>query len=517
MMRAKLAVLSAIFLSTSAMAQQAGDWPTYGHDKGGQRHSPLGQITPANAEAQRMAEGVGGAPAGIGPAARNRRNRFAGSQATPLVVGGRMFVSTPYGRVVALDPETGKELWATAIPGPGQPSLRGVEYWAGDAQTPARIVFGTRDGRLIALDATTGAFAAGFGQNGVVELKTPEILNGSEARFYGMTSPPIVFENLIITGSAVQEFPAKGAAGDVRAWDARDGHLVWTFHSVPRVGEKGYDTWSAGSAEKRSGVNSWGFQTVDAKRGIVYIPFGAPSFDRFGGDRVGNNLYGTSLVAADARTGKYIWHFQVVHHDIWDADLEAPPVLFDAKVKGKMVPAVAVISKSALLFVLNRVTGKPIFPVAERRVAASDVPGEMASPTQPMPVITPPLARTTFSIAKDIADATPALHEACAKWIADNKMVEGPLYTPVRLNRATISFPGLQGGANWGGASYDPARRLLIVNTNDLGQVTSLVPSTGPLPYERGQPSGRFQLEGTKLMCQKGPWGRLSAVDMTTG
>jgi quinoprotein glucose dehydrogenase len=348
-------------------------------------------------------------------------------------------------------------------------------------------------------------------------MKTPEILNGTDARFYGMTSPPIIFENLIITGSAVQEFPAKGAAGDVRAWDARDGHLVWTFHSVPRAGEKGYDTWSPGSAEKRSGVNSWGFQTVDAQRGIVYIPFGAPSFDRFGGDRLGNNLYGTSLVAADARTGKYLWHFQVVHHDIWDADLEAPPVLFDAKVKGKTVPAVAIISKSALLFVLNRITGKPIFPVAERRMPASDVPSEKASLTQPIPIITPPLARTTFSIAKDIADATPALRDGCAKWIADNKMVEGPLYTPVRLNRTTISFPGLQGGANWGGASYDPARHLLIVNTNDLGQVTSLVPSTGPLPYERGQPSGRFQLEGTKLMCQKGPWGRLSAVDMTTG
>jgi len=392
-----------------------------------------------------------------------------------------------------------------------------VEYWAGDAQTPPRIVFGTRDGRLIALDAATGGFAEGFGEHGVVEMKTPEVLNGHDARFYGMTSPPIVFGNLIITGSAVQEFPAKGAAGDVRAWDARDGHLVWTFHSVPRKGEKGYDTWAPGSAEGRSGVNAWGFLTVDAERGIVYMPFGAPTFDRYGGDRAGDNLYGSALVAADARTGQYLWHFQVVHHDIWDGDIEAPPLLFDAKVKGKTVPAVAVISKSSLLFVLDRVTGKPILPVAERRVPASDVPGEKASPTQPFPLITPPLARTHFSIETDITDLTPELHDSCAQWIADQAMVAGSIYTPIHLNKVTISFPGLLGGANWGGAAYDPAQGLMVVNTSELGQVTKMVPSTGPLPFERGQPSGRFRPDGSRLLCQKGPWGRLTGVNLSTG
>lgn len=538
-MRICAAVIASLLMSSTALAadEQSGDWATYGHDKGGQRHSPLTQITPANvaaltpawvyhmrptapantananADAQRMAEGLGGAPAGLGPVAR--RNRFAGSQVTPLVVGGRMFVSTPYGRVVALDPTTGKEIWATAIPGPGQPSLRGVEYWPGDGAVPARIIFGTRDGRLIALDAATGALAQGFGQNGVVEMKTPEILNGSAANYYGMTSPPIAFGNLIITGSAVQEFPPLGTAGDVRAWDARDGHLVWTFHSVPRKGEKGYESWQAGSAEKRSGVNSWGFQTVDAARGIVYIPFGAPAFDRYGGDRKGDDLYGTSLVAVDARTGKYLWHFQVVRHDIWDNDLQAPPLLFDAHVKGKTIPAVAIVSKNSLLFVLDRVTGKPIHPVQMRAVPASDVPGEMAAPTQAFP-ITPPLARAKFAM-EDIADVTPELHDGCAAWIGKYDMVPAGLYTPVRLNRSTISFPGLQGGANWGGAAYDPGRHIIVVNTSDLGQVTSLVPSKGPLPYERGQPSSRFQLEGTRLMCQKTPWGRLSGVDADTG
>jgi quinoprotein glucose dehydrogenase len=462
---------------------------------------------------------VGGAPnisRNASPKVFGRRSRFAGSQATPLVVGGRMFVSTPYGRVVALDPATGKELWATAIGGQGQPSLRGVEYWPGDASLPPRIVFGTRDGRLIALDAATGHFSDGFGNHGVVDMKTPEVLNGANARFYGMTSPPIVFGDLVITGSAVQEFPPLGAAGDVRAWDVRSGKLVWTFHSVPRRGEKGYDTWQPGSAEHRSGVNVWGFLTLDAARGIVYMPFGAPAFDRYGGDRKGDNLYGTSLVAADARTGRYLWHFQVVRHDIWDADLEAPPLLFDVQVKGRTVPAVAIVSKSALLFVLDRVTGKPILPIVYRKVAKSDVPGEVAAPTQPFPALTPPLARTTFAM-DDVADVTPELKAGCSAWIAQNAMKPGGLYVPVGYNRVTISFPGLQGGANWGGASFDPARKLLIVNTSDLGQVTSLVSSKGPQSFERGPVSARFQLEGTKLLCQKPPWGRLSAVDVKTG
>lgn len=515
-----------------ALAAPEGDWATYGHDKGGQRHSPLTQITPANvatlapawtyhmkpqdagaaasdanAQAQAAAEGV--APA-------RRRSRFAASQVTPLVVDGRMFITTPYGRVVALDPDSGTELWATAIPGPGQPSLRGVEYWPGDTATPPRLFFGTRDGRLIALDAATGAFAAGFGSGGVVELKTPEVLNGADGRFYGMTSPPIVFENLVITGSAVQEFPAQGAAGDVRAWDARTGQLVWTFHSVPRPGEPNHGTWARGSDARRSGVNAWGLLTLDAARGIVYLPFAAPSWDRFGGDRKGDNLYGSSLVAADARTGRYLWHFQAVRHDIWDNDLQAPPLLFDAEVKGRTVPAVALISKNALLFVLDRVTGKPLHAVEQRKFPASDTPGEVTAPRQPYPRQTPPLARTGFAMG-DLAQITPEHTAACKAWIAEQRLVPGGLYVPVGYNRPTISFPGTLGGVNWGGAAYDPARRLLIVNTMDFGQVTQLVPSKGPFPVERGPVGGRFVQPGTRLPCQAPPWGRLSAVDTVTG
>lgn len=527
--------LWAMALASTAPAQtgDGSDWPTYGHDKGGQRFSPLKQITPANvaqlapawiyhmkpateaAPIATTAETAQRAAEAAGPA-RRQRTRFAGSQVTPLIVGGRMYITTPYNRVVALDPATGKELWVAPVAGPGQPSIRGLEYWPGDDAVAPRLFFGTRDGRLIALDAADGKPSAGFGDGGTVQMKTSEITGGMDVPYYGMTSPPIVWRNLVITGAAVQEFPPKGAAGDVRAWDARTGKLVWTFHSVPRKGEAGYDSWAPGSAEGRSGVNAWGFLTVDEARGIVYMPFGAPSFDRYGGDRVGDNLYGTSLVAADAATGKYLWHFQVVHHDIWDNDTQAPPLLFDAKVGGRTIPAVSIVSKNGLMFILDRVTGKPVFPIDEKPFPKSDVPGEVASPTQPIPRVTPPLARVKFAMS-DVASVTPELKAFCEKFIADNKMVAGGLYVPVGLNQVTISFPGLQGGANWGGSAYDPASGLIFTNTSDLGQVTSLVPSTGPLPYERGAVSGRFQQDDPKMMCQAPPWGRLSAVDSRTG
>jgi quinoprotein glucose dehydrogenase len=553
-MRLGWITLSAALLSGAAIATSPaqpapnsspnsnGDWPTYGHDKGSQRHSPLTQITPnnvatlapawvyhmkppaetaaapdANANAQRVAEGLTAPPSAPPPGAlTRRRSRFAASQVTPLVVNGRMFITTPYGRVVALNPDTGAEIWATKIAGSGQPSQRGVEYWAGDGQTKPRIFFGTRDGRLIALDAATGQFAGDFGNQGVVDLKTPDVLNGSDGRFYGMTSPPIVFENLVITGSAVQEFPAQGASGDVRAWDARSGKLRWTFHSIPPKGQSGAQTWGGNSGTNRSGVNAWGFLTVDAARGIVYMPFGAPSWDRYGGDRPGDNLYGTSLVAADARTGKYLWHFQVVRHDIWDFDLESAPLLLDVPVKGVPTPAVAIVSKSSLLFILNRVTGKPIRPIELRKVPASDTPGEQASPVQPFPTDIAPLGRTSFTMA-DLAQITPEHTAACKAYIETNHLVAAGLYTPIGFKAPTISFPGTLGGANWGGAAYDPARKLLIINTMDFAQITQLIPSTGPLPYERGPIGGRFVAPDTRLPCQAPPWGQLNAVDAMTG
>jgi quinoprotein glucose dehydrogenase len=456
-------------------------------------------------------------------AAAEGSGRFAGSEVTPLVVGGLMYVTTPYRRVLALDPDSGAEVWSYEVPGPGQPSLRGVEYWPGTRAISARIIFGTRDGRLIALDARSGKPAAGFGTNGMVDLKTPAVLGeGGGARTsesypsYGLTSPPIIYRNVIITGSATQEFPPRGVSGAVRGWDVVTGELLWTFHSVPLPGQAGHDTWENDSERERSGVNVWGFMTVDDERGIAYLPFAAPAWDRYGGDRKGANLYGTSLVAVDALTGKYLWHFQVVHHDIWDNDLQAPPVLFDVRKQGRSVPAVAIVSKNGLLFILDRRTGEPIHPVEERPVPASDVPNEHAWPTQPFPLRPPPLARNSFS-PDEIATLTPQLRAFCESFVANNQVRSGGPYLPVGYNVVTINFPGLQGGANWGGASFDPTRGYLFVNTLDLGQVTSLIDSDGPLPVARGPVSGRFYEPSSRLMCQQPPWGRLTAVDVKSG
>jgi quinoprotein glucose dehydrogenase len=462
--------------------------------------------------AQRAAEGVGQLP--------RRRSRFGGSEATPLVVDGLMYLPTPYRHVVALEPETGREVWSYEVPGTAQPSLRGVEYWAGDGTTSPRIFFGTRDGRLIGLDARTGKPAEGFGAAGIVELKTPEVIpnpaTSSPTTQYGLTSPPLVLRNLVITGSAVQEFPEIGPAGDVRAWDARTGKLVWTFHTVPRPGEFGHETWKGDSWRARSGTNVWGLMTADVERGIVYLPVAAPTWDRFGGDRVGSNLFGSTIVALDGNTGRRLWHFQVVHHDIWDFDTEAPPTLFDIKRGRYTIPAVAIVSKSGLFFLLNRVTGKPLIKVGERKVPSSNVPGEVASPTQPVPVRPKPFARQAFSMA-DVATVTPELEAYCRGWIASRNMRMGGPYLPLALDRLTISFPGRQGGANWGGGSYDPVRGYFFVNANNLGQVEQISRRADGSLTTFGPDSGRFSDRDHGLMCQQPPWGTLTAIDVATG
>jgi quinoprotein glucose dehydrogenase len=510
--------------SQCALSDSTSDWPTYGHDPGGVRYSPLTDIDASNVARLQSAWTYSMRPPTVQQTAEpgvgaRRRNRLGESQTTPLVVDGLMYLSTPYRRVVALEPETGREVWTFDVPGPGQPSLRGVEYWPGDASTPARIVFGTRDGRLIALDAKTGAPAEPFGEHGVVDLKTPDVVpevSASPMTQYGLTSPPLVYRNLIFTGSAVQEYPPLGAAGDVRAWDAHTGKLVWTFHTVPRPGEPGNETWGKDGWRGRSGVNVWGFMTVDAERGLLYMPVAAPAWDRYGGDRPGDNLYSSTIVAVDAASGALKWHFQVVRHDIWDLDTQAPPLLLEVKRGSRSVPAVAIVSKSGYFFLLNRLTGKPLFPVRERRVPASDVPDEVASRTQPMPTKPAPFARQTFSMA-DVATVTPELEAYCRKWIADQKMRMGGPYLPIGFDTPTINFPGRQGGANWGGGSFDPARHLFFVNASNLGQVEQLSRREDGTFTTAGPATGRFSDREHNLMCQQPPWGTLTAIDVESG
>ena len=391
-------------------------------------------------------------------------------------------------------------------------------------------MFGTSNGRLFSLDAKSGQPNAAFGEKGSVDLNTPEILQGLPGS-NGLSSPPIVYRNLIITGGRTQENPPKGPAGDVRAWDVHTGKLVWTFHSVPRAGEKFNDTWAGDSWRNRSGVNVWGFITVDAQRGIVYMPFGAPSVDQYGGDREGDNLFSSSIVAADANTGKYLWHFQVIHHDIWDADLAGAPVLMDVRQGGKTIPAVAVINKVGMLFIFDRLTGKPIYGVEERPVAASEVPLERAAKTQPFPVKPAPLARSSMTMA-DIATVTPELEAACRK-LVEGVQLGGP-YLPVSYKRLRVQFPGNHGGVNWGGTSFNPQLGLLFANINNLGQLSGLTDrdpnATGPAqangqgnrvdpngPYQGVPGGGRFKDATSNMMCQQPPWGELVAVNVHTG
>jgi quinoprotein glucose dehydrogenase len=541
----------------------ANEWPTYGHDPGGMRYSPLTQLTPANVAQLQPAwvyhmkpPAAAGAAPPVDPSAagppqgrggRGSAGGFASGETTPLVINGTMYVTTPYGRVVALDPTSGKEKWIFPLP-TGNPSTRGVEYFRGDRQTPAQIVFGSSDGKLYSLDAQTGELNDKFGEKGVVDLNTPEILQGLQGND-GLSSPPIVYKNLIITGGRTQEGPAQGPAGDVRAWDIHTGKLVWTFHSVPRAGEPFNDTWAGDSWVKRSGVNVWGLMTVDEQRGIVYMPFGAPATDRYGGDRPGDNLFSSSVVAADANTGKYLWHFQVVHHDIWDADVANPPILLDIKKDGKTIPAVGIMSKSGLVFFMDRVTGKSIYGVEERPVPQSEVPLERTSKTQPFPLKPAPLSRMTMTMA-DIATVTPELEAACRKLI-EGVQLGGP-YLPVGFNRLRLQFPGNHGGVNWGGASYNPALGLMFVNSSEYGQLQGYAErttTTPAAPAGRGDPElaqqqtppagrgrggrggggggagpygnvpggGRFKDEASNMMCQQPPWGNLTAIDVHTG
>lgn len=544
----------------AAPATPAGDWPTYNRDHGGTRFSPLTDITPANVSTlavawtyhMKPAASATSAPAASAPAGHEEaapaassaaaatssnqtrgRRGYASSESTPLVVDGTLYMTTPYARVVALDAATGIEKWAYRLPS-GNPSTRGLEYWPGDATTPAQIVFGTSDAKLYSIAAATGVPNAAFGTGGVISLDTPEILRGLPGR-NGLSSPPIVFRHFVITGGTTQENPPRGPAGDVRAWDMRTGRLAWTFRSVPQPGDRFNETWGADSWKHRSGVNVWGFFTVDTARGIVYMPFGAPSVDQYGGDRPGDNLFGTSLVAAKADTGEYLWHFQLTHHDIWDADLAAAPVLLDVTRGGKTIPAVAVVSKLGLLFVLDRITGMPIDPVEERPVPASEVPLERAAKTQPFPVRTPPLSRLRMA-DEDVATVTPEIEAGC-RALMQGVQLGGP-YLPPAFKRLRVQFPGNHGGVNWGGMSYSPELGYLFVNTSELGQLSGMMPrpegATGPAaakgqgnrldpggPYEGVAGGGRFSIRmGTdpqQLPCQQPPWGQLTAIDMKTG
>jgi len=500
-----------------------GDWPLYRHDPAGTGYSPLAQITAANASRLTQVWSYSLQSDVPAPAARGGKKGGGGpnSEASPIVVNGVMYLPAA-NRVVALDPETGREIWTYPVTG-GTPSRRGVAYWPGEGSSEPRILF-TAGRRLIALSANTGKLAPGFGREGEVDMVVP------------YNSVPLIYKNVAVVGANTPAGPI-GAPGNARAYDARTGAKLWEFSSVAQPGQPGHDTWEGESWKDRSGANAWPFYfTVDKQRGLVYLPLASPAADFYGGDRKGANLYGNSVVAVDAATGKYKWHFQTIHHDLWDHDPPAPPTLFDIRRGGTTIPALAMTTKSGYMYILNRETGQPVFGVEERPVPKSDVPGEQAFPTQPFPVKPPPIARNSFRPDDLVTaeDTTPEHAQACRELLAKNGGAnnQGP-FTPWAYRpegapvKSSLVFPGGLGGANWGGVAWDPNTGYAFVVSQDDGAFGWIEKTAegSPVPYDRttldgaGPGRGNFdvRIDGAAWPCQKPPWGRLTAVNTATG
>ena len=491
-------------LCAGAAPLKPEEWPAYGHDYGDSRFSPLAQVTPANVAGLKPAWTYHMKPSDF-------RRGYMASQNTPLVVDGVMYVSTPYGRVVALDAETGKQLWAYQVLGGDNPATRGVAYWPGKRP---QIVFGTARGSLIALYSDTGEPVRGFGKDGIVSLKTPEVMQGFPDAFLGVTAAPTIYRNLVITGSRTQEAPQLGASGRVRAFDVRTGREVWHFNGVPQPGEKFHDTWEGESWVKRSGVNVWTGVILDEKRGIAYLPFSAPTFDQSGNDRKTDSLFSNSLVAVNAATGKYLWHFQALRHDIWDYDLPLT-TLVDVKKDGRVIPAVAVMSKASLLFLLDRVTGKPIHEVKDIPVPTeTDMVGESVAPTQPASV-TPPLGRTSFQMS-ELANLTPQQKAGCDKLIKDQNVVAAKYFQPPRVDAAVARFPGNWGGIDWSHGAFDPGRSYYIVNASEMGSQQMMIQKSDG-SYDMRYGYQWFWDKDSRMPCQVPPWGNLYAIDVNSG
>ncbi|MDQ6704626.1 MAG: PQQ-binding-like beta-propeller repeat protein, partial [Acidobacteriota bacterium] len=373
----------------------------------------------------------------------------------------------------------------------------------------------THDARLIALNAKTGKPVPGFGNEGEVDLRKG-FAEGFPKEAYAVSSPPAIYKDLVITGSAVPE-RGRGPSGDVRAFNVLTGKQMWRFHTMPEPGEPGGDTWQSADRKDRTGVNVWSMMTIDEPRGILFLPIGSPAYDFYGGDRKGRNLYGNSLVALEAATGKLLWYYQFVHHDIWDYDPPAPPVLITVRRNGQEIPAVVQVTKMGLVFILNRITGEPIYEVKETPVPPSDVPGEAAWPTQPIPVKPPPLSRSTMT-RDEITKVTPESNRYCTE-LFDQLTTHGR-YTPYGTE-LTLVFPGTLGGATWSGGSFDPMSGYLFVNANEIGAIGQMKPQPegASSRYVRTSSFGEYARfwDRNSLPCQQPPWGTLNAVNVNTG
>ena len=510
------------------------EWAVYGGDAGGSRYSPLSQIHRDNVRHLTVAWSYRTGDVSDG----KRSLRKTSFQATPIVVDSALYLSTPFGRVIALDPETGRERWTFDpkvdlwISYGNDLVSRGVSTWLdssarADERCRRRILLATIDARLFALDAATGTPCAGFGSGGQVDLSAD--VGFTYPGEYHVTSPPVVVGDLIVVGSAINDNQRVDAPrGIVRAFDARSGALRWSWDPIPRdPRDPARRTWAGDSASRTGGGNAWSILSADAERDLVFVPTGSASPDFYGGERKGQNLYTNAVVALRASTGEVLWHFQAVHHDLWDHDVPSQPTLVTLRRDGRAIAAIAQATKMGHLFFLDRESGAPLFPVEERPVPRSDVPGEEAWPTQPFPTAPPPLVPQRLTAA-DAWGLTFWDRGRCRDRMA--RLRSEGMFTPPSVE-GTIIFPGNAGGTNWGSVAFDPGRALVLVNTSRIAHVVTLIPrdrynlarAENPKAEFGRQVGTPFAMRREPLLsplgipCNPPPWGTLAAVDVATG
>jgi len=523
------AVALAIWTLPPARGQQgtpvSGEWRVYGGDSGGTRYSPLDQINASNVKNLQVAwrwkaQNMGPTPQAVW-------------EVTPLMAGGKLYFTAGTGRtVIAADAATGETLWTyrgddTAERGSVRANNRGVSYWT-DGRGDERIIYITPGYQLVALNAKTGAPISAFGKDSHVDLwvglDRPKVENGT----IGSTSPPIIIRDVAVVGAALKvgvSLPTQlNVPGYIRGYDVHSGKLLWTFHTIPQAGEFGNDTWGKNAKGEDSwkftgNTGAWGPLTGDEELGYVYIPVEAPSGDLYGGQRPGVNLFSDSVVCLDAKTGKRVWHYQLIHHEMWDYDIPAAPVLLDITVNGKKIKALAQVNKSAFTFVFDRTNGQPVWPIEERPVPQGNTPGEWYSPTQPFPTKPAAFDRQGVSEA-DLADYTPEIKAEALKLAGQYQL--GPIYTPPIVQdtngkRATIQLPGTDGGALWQGASVDPETGMLYIPSVTSPYFASLQPggTRSDMPYIGAGGRGGTLTGGLPLI--KGPYGRITAINLNTG
>lgn len=469
---------SGVKSSAPRSATEQRDWPVYNGSSGNSHYSPLTQINRDNVSKLREVW-------------RYDTGEKGGLETSPIVVHGVLYAYTPKQEVIALDAATGRLLWKfnSGVPATTH-AARGLTYWSSGSGRPgdARILAGVTN-FVYALDATTGKTIPTFGDHGRIDLRD-HLGRDPKLQSIEITSPGAIYKDLIIVGGREPEtLPAP--PGDIRAYNARTGKLVWSFHTIPHPGEAGYNTWPKNAWKYSGGANNWSGMAVDLQRGIVYAPTGSAATDFYGEDRVGNDLFADTLLALDARTGKRIWSFQGVHHDLWDRDFPSPPTLVAVKRDGNDVPAIAQTTKQGFLYLFNRVTGKPVFPIVDRRVPPSTVPGEVAAGEQPFPTKPAPFARQLVT-EDQLTDRTPAAHTWALEQFRSIRS-QGQ-FVPLSVGQRTMVSPSFEGGAEWGGSAFDPQTSILYINSNNYA-------STGELEKISGGTDGRAIYQRQCSLC----------------